>query len=247
MSVPPTDKGIVYYLSSPYTHSDPEVVNKRYERVLEIAVQLMSAYYLIEPIAMSHEKSKRFELPTNYEFWKELNENWILKSDGVIVCMMDGWKESKGVQDEISFAKEQGLPVYYLKCNDDKCIFVDYVDYEEYIEPCAIKFVYTVVNEDVYLAYSTVSIVKFRNWIEEKSYDYAKNVYNKGGYDDIDGGLTKLDAIKKFLHYFGKFFKMEIEKDYSFGDSAIESHAKPLTVEQIFPNMAYLSTHFVDF
>ncbi len=123
---PSFDAKHVYYLSSPYTHADASVMEARYDRILVVAAMLIArhACTLIEPIGMSHEKAKRFSLPTTYTFWRRMNENWIRKCDGVIVTVMDGWRESRGVQDEIAFARGLGLPVYYLD-STGQCGFMD--------------------------------------------------------------------------------------------------------------------------
>lgn len=114
MATPKPGDKRVYYLASPYSNPDPAVVEARYEAVLEASVQLMNkGFILMEPIAQSHDKAKRYTLPTNFEYWQRANEAWINKSDGVIVCLIDGWKESRGVQSEIAYAESKGQSVYY--------------------------------------------------------------------------------------------------------------------------------------
>jgi hypothetical protein len=65
---------------------------------------------------MCHEKSKRYTLPTGYDYWKSRDRLLVSRCDGIMVAKMDGWKESIGVQDEIQCARELGLPVYYIDC-----------------------------------------------------------------------------------------------------------------------------------
>jgi hypothetical protein len=36
-------------------------------------------------------------------------------SAGVVVLMLKGWDTSVGVQDEIKYATELGIPVYYVQ------------------------------------------------------------------------------------------------------------------------------------
>ncbi len=111
----------VHYLCSPYTHKNPLVMNLRYETVLAVATILIAKHglTLIEPIAMSHEKAKRYTMPTDYAFWKEMNRRWILKCDGLIVVMLDGWKTSRGVWGEMEVAKEAGIPITYVSLDAD--------------------------------------------------------------------------------------------------------------------------------
>ncbi len=117
----------VYYFASPYSHPSQEVVVERYERVILAAWELITKkrYTLIEPIAMSHEKATRYEMPTDFAFWGKMDKLLISKTDGVIVCMLDGWQESKGVTQEIAFAKERGLPVFYYCPTSSKFVTKD--------------------------------------------------------------------------------------------------------------------------
>lgn len=107
----------LYYLASPYSHPDKKVMQERYELINLIAVRLIErGYNLIEPIAMCHEKSKKYTLPTGYEYWKSRDRLLVSRCDGIMVAKMDGWKESVGVTDEIYYAKLLGMPVYYIDC-----------------------------------------------------------------------------------------------------------------------------------
>lgn len=108
----------LYYLVSPYSSKKKTIIKQRYERVLYIATKLIAqGYHLIEPIAMCHEKSKRFELPTGYEFWKERDRLLISRCDGLIVCKMDGLEKSVGCTDEIAYARELGMEIKY--CDEE--------------------------------------------------------------------------------------------------------------------------------
>jgi hypothetical protein len=113
------DKNGVYYLASPYTSPNPDIMKQRYLKIDEIAYNLMmEGFHLIEPIGSTHHKAQRFKLPSEYSFWKKQCRAMVGVSNGVIVAMLDGWKESVGVQDEIKIATELGKPVIYLKTEE---------------------------------------------------------------------------------------------------------------------------------
>jgi hypothetical protein len=40
---------------------------------------------------------------------------FLLRSDKLVVAQMEGWKESVGVQKEIKIARENDIPVEFLK------------------------------------------------------------------------------------------------------------------------------------
>jgi hypothetical protein len=117
------DKNGIYYLASPYTSKDKdkgqEIMKHRYLIVDEAGYKLMmKGFHLIEPIASTHHKAQRFNLPPDYAFWKERCKRMVFASDGVIVLKIDGWEESIGVQDEIKIANELGKPVLYIDMDE---------------------------------------------------------------------------------------------------------------------------------
>jgi len=105
----------VYYLASPYSHPLEDLMNARYEAVNEAGASLCQrGFILIEPIAMCHTKSLKYNIPTGYEYWKTRDRKFISISGGIIVLMLPGWKESIGVSDEVAYAKELGLDIIYI-------------------------------------------------------------------------------------------------------------------------------------
>ena len=108
------DKELAYYLASPYSHKDHSVMEERYLAIDNFAAEMFKQgfYKVHEPIASCHHKSKRHQLPSGYTFWQK-RDRWLIdKSDAVLVLMIDGWKESVGVTDEIWYAKSLHKPVY---------------------------------------------------------------------------------------------------------------------------------------
>ncbi len=108
-------KEFVYYFASPYTSPSDYIREQRYLDVVKVATDLINqGFTLIEPIAMSHHHAQRFGLPSGYDFWKKRDRTFIERCDAVLVCMLDGWKESIGVNDEIQYARTLGKPVFYI-------------------------------------------------------------------------------------------------------------------------------------
>lgn len=109
------DTNKIYYLASPYSHIDPERMAKRYEAIDAIGAFLcLEDIILIEPISMCHQKSLSFDMPTGYEYWKRRDRTFVRLSEGLIAACIEGWQESKGMQDEIAYAHELGKDVIYL-------------------------------------------------------------------------------------------------------------------------------------
>lgn len=107
----------LYYLASPYSHPDPFVQEQRFEQINEIAAKLIRQHglALIEPIVMGHPKFKHGH-PGDFTYWKRTDEMYIQACTGglIVATEMDGWRQSKGVTAEITYAKSLGRPVYYL-------------------------------------------------------------------------------------------------------------------------------------
>lgn len=109
-------KAGLYYLAGPYTHENDGIVAHRRLDHLQAEYWLMAqGIDVIAPINSSGSLEQIWNLPIQYSFWQRRDRKSIRYSDGVIVIMMPGWKESKGVTDEIYYAGLKKKPVYYLK------------------------------------------------------------------------------------------------------------------------------------
>jgi len=106
------------YLASPYSHPDRTVEALRFGEVCRIAGVLMARGLVVfSPIAHTHPIAERCELPRGWDYWQHFDEEFICVSEKVVVAMMPGWEQSKGVQAEIVIAKDKGIPVEYLDPN----------------------------------------------------------------------------------------------------------------------------------
>ena len=104
------------YLAVPYSDPDSRIRQKRFETVNKVAAALMNKGFLVfSPISHTHPIAEAGRLPLGWEFWKEYDESFIEWADEIHVLKLPGWKESTGVQAEISIAKRQGKPVNYIE------------------------------------------------------------------------------------------------------------------------------------
>jgi hypothetical protein len=102
------------YLASPYSHPDPAVREQRFRDACRAAVTLMrKGRFIFSPIAHSHSLAE-FGLPGDWDFWERIDREHLWRCDRLVVLMLDGWRESVGVQAEIEIAEKLGLPVEYL-------------------------------------------------------------------------------------------------------------------------------------
>lgn len=100
------------YLASPYSHPDPLIRKTRFllarERTAELLAQRVWVY---SPIVHCHELSITFNLPADFEFWREYNFDMLRRADGVEIMQIEGWKESAGVKAEFQLARTLGIAI----------------------------------------------------------------------------------------------------------------------------------------
>lgn len=89
------------------------------KRVHEFLIQ---GYRVFSPISHCYEIANEYGLPQEYEWWQEQDRHFVGLSDEVWVLSMEdtygGFTQSIGMQDEIEYAKELGIPVKFIKCED---------------------------------------------------------------------------------------------------------------------------------
>ena len=102
------------YLASPYSHPDAAVREARFRDACRAAAKLMRLGHVVfSPIAHGHCICEH-GLPTDWRFWEPFERFQLERCDEVVVLMLDGWRESVGVQAEIRIAGDAGKPVRYL-------------------------------------------------------------------------------------------------------------------------------------
>ena len=116
------------YLCSVYSldahgdsYQDASKRDERYDVVLDVTYQmLMDGYKVFSPILHCHEMSILKEMPKNFDFWRNLDFNYIDHCDKVFVLKMDGWDRSEGIAAEIAHAEFIGKSVTYIDFGYDK-------------------------------------------------------------------------------------------------------------------------------
>lgn len=108
------EKGIEY-LALPYTHSNKAVMELRAMVSDFIAAELFKAGRIVyAPISSWHHVAIKYDLPQDFETWKELDKQFIKKCSKLLIITLSGWAESKGVNEEIALARKYNKPIVYL-------------------------------------------------------------------------------------------------------------------------------------
>lgn len=104
------------YLACPYSDKSSYVREDRFRAVNKFAAKLMGqGIHVFSSISHSHPIAEAGDLPLGWEFWKDYDTAILSACSKMIVLMLDGWTESKGVSAEIVLAKEMGIPVEFME------------------------------------------------------------------------------------------------------------------------------------
>jgi len=108
-------KGKIEYLGLPYTDENSLLKDWRSLVSDKVAADLTTQGRIIfAPISAWHHIAKRYALPGTFEYWLELDEEFIKISKKLLIIMLPGWKESNGVNGEIELANKYGIPIEYI-------------------------------------------------------------------------------------------------------------------------------------
>lgn len=104
------------YLACPYTHPDPDVMEKRFRIANRAAHKLMNiGLFVFSPISHTHPIAKEGNLPREWDYWKGYDTTMIARCQKMIVVKAEGWEDSKGVRAEIAIAEQLGIYVEYME------------------------------------------------------------------------------------------------------------------------------------
>jgi hypothetical protein len=115
------------YLALPYTyrHEDPAVQRRmqqwRFELGTQAAAWLMNTqgWNVFSPITHSHPLHVQAQMRGDWEFWKQVDTEYLQVSCRIVVLGLDGWRDSTGVTAELAIAKDFGIPRYFLEPKPD--------------------------------------------------------------------------------------------------------------------------------
>jgi len=111
-------KSKLVFLSIPYNHPDPEVIEARMV-VLYKAIGHFMGLGLV-PIApcTNHAVLKHVPLPTEWAYWQMYSETLLGLCGKMVIIRLEGWETSTGVTGEIAYCKANGIPVDYIDPGD---------------------------------------------------------------------------------------------------------------------------------
>lgn len=109
------------YLAAPYTSPDPIVRNSRVELASMIAARLMEqGYGVFSPITHGHRVADHLHHDNlhSHEFWMRQCLPMLKASELLVVLPMEGWRESRGIAEELAFARSNDIPIFIWQSAD---------------------------------------------------------------------------------------------------------------------------------
>lgn len=99
------------YLASPYSSPDRLVMKTRFLLAEQCTAHFLRAGDIVfSPIVHCHELANKYQLPTDFNFWKRYCIGMLTKADVFYILDIPGWKESVGVAGELEVARSMLLP-----------------------------------------------------------------------------------------------------------------------------------------
>ena len=110
----------ILYLAVPFTHSSPKLREHRFQTACRAAAKLMTARIVIfSPLSHSVPIAQYGNLDDmDHAYWMAMDIPHLERSDELLIIALDGWKESRGVKEEMLFALENNMPITMIEEKD---------------------------------------------------------------------------------------------------------------------------------
>lgn len=106
--------GIVY-LATPYSKYEPGHVAAFLEAAKLAGYMVNHGVMVFSPISHGHPMTAYGAVnPYDHPLWMQLDKHFMDMCDALVVATMDGWDESRGVQEEIKIFLAAGKPLYKI-------------------------------------------------------------------------------------------------------------------------------------
>lgn len=123
------------YLCSPYSSPTKGLMQYRYEYVAKRVAEFMKdGITVFSPILHCHPIAEKYNMPREFEFWKQHDLTFIDACTEVWVLKMAGYDLSVGIKGEVEYAESLGKKVTYIECGDlgfkcEECEIKGVLDY----------------------------------------------------------------------------------------------------------------------
>ncbi len=114
------------YLASPYTIETIWLRCLRYVQAVDATRYILQkGFPVYSPIVHWHEASIHYEIPMDVTYWSIFNKPFMDACSQMWVLMLDGWNESKGIEEETEYARFLDKPVRFLCISGPDLLMLD--------------------------------------------------------------------------------------------------------------------------
>ena len=107
---------MLIYLATPYSKYSGGTEEAYWEACKNAALLIKSGLRVFCPIAHSHPIAHHGDLPKmDHDLWLWQDSSMMKRCDIIVICQMEGWQDSYGVEWEKSQFEEAGKPVIYME------------------------------------------------------------------------------------------------------------------------------------
>lgn len=103
------------FVAIPYYHLDKDIIKFRTSIIAKYCGGLLRDGIIpMSPICFGTTVLDYCNLPSDFSFWDKLSIAYLNSAKEMHVLCVDGWVDSRGVNEEIIHAKELGIPIKYI-------------------------------------------------------------------------------------------------------------------------------------
>jgi hypothetical protein len=114
------------YLASPYSDPSRAIRHFRYSQAMLAVANLYKRQVTVySPIVHNHVIAKDFTMPTEAGFWEWHNHTMMERAIGMYILDIDGWLHSKGIREEVEFARGDELPIQMVNIEGEPRAYVE--------------------------------------------------------------------------------------------------------------------------
>lgn len=110
----------ICYLATPYSFSNTSSEDEKRQRFNQVTRQALLLFNdginVYSPITQHHTIARHGDtISLSTAEWMEFDLTFLSVANQMYVLMLDGWKESKGLSQEIKYARANHIPIEYIK------------------------------------------------------------------------------------------------------------------------------------
>lgn len=107
---------MLHYVATPYSKYPEGIETAFIEAAKATATLLKSGIAVYSPIAHTHPIAMHGQMDAyDHDIWMPLDAHMMDAAGAMIVVMMPGWRESKGIGIEIDTFKKAGKPIRFFQ------------------------------------------------------------------------------------------------------------------------------------